>query len=149
MNEDVGRSVECVVCGRTKKPWRRSAPMELANGLCCDPDCSGYAQDPLVGDLWPGETREQRKTLRSELQERLFGAARDVVNGEKLSFRRHGSTGFAAVDADQLRLLRQIVRQIVDLEWDVVAAPKESRADFCQCCGVRLRAANMSYRDAP
>jgi hypothetical protein len=31
--------------------------MESANGYC-DADCEGYRLDPVVGDLWPGERRE-------------------------------------------------------------------------------------------
>ena len=53
----VGITVECTVCGRSKKPHGRSAPMAMANGLC-DDDCPGYSQAPLPGCLWPGETAE-------------------------------------------------------------------------------------------
>lgn len=48
-----GIRVECAVCGQTKCPRGRSAPL----GPCyCDRDCSGYTQEPHVGSLWPGET---------------------------------------------------------------------------------------------
>lgn len=57
-SEAVGKSVECAVCGLRKKPWGRSAAVEEANSLC-DFECPGYQQDPQVGDLWPGETREE------------------------------------------------------------------------------------------
>lgn len=44
----------CVVCGLRKKPRGRSAPLEMANGLC-DFECPGYGQDPEQCELWPGE----------------------------------------------------------------------------------------------
>jgi hypothetical protein len=52
----VGRAVTCTVCGRTKKPHGRSAPLESS---MCDSECPGYNQSPNPGDLWPGETREE------------------------------------------------------------------------------------------
>lgn len=48
----VGIRVECVVCGGTKKPIGRSAPMEWSG---CDGDCNGYLQKPYPGSLWPNE----------------------------------------------------------------------------------------------
>jgi hypothetical protein len=52
----VGIAIYCATCGNRKKPRGRSAPI----GLCmCDYECKGYDQEPLVGDLWPGETEEQ------------------------------------------------------------------------------------------
>jgi hypothetical protein len=54
----VGISVECVVCGRDKFPRGRSAPIALY-GSCCDDRCPGYLQEPLPGDLWPGETEKE------------------------------------------------------------------------------------------
>ncbi len=45
------RTVECVVCHRTKKPVGRDS---RDNGLC-QSDCHGYSQDPQPGHLWPGE----------------------------------------------------------------------------------------------
>jgi len=30
----------------------------MANSLC-DFDCPGYYEEPVAGDLWPGETREK------------------------------------------------------------------------------------------
>lgn len=53
----VGIRVCCNVCGRTKQPRGRSAPLATAGSLC-DYECSGYASDPPAGDLWPGETAE-------------------------------------------------------------------------------------------
>jgi hypothetical protein len=53
-----GVAVRCTTCGLTKKPIGRSAPLEMANGMC-DFECPGYQQEPRVGDLWPGETCEQ------------------------------------------------------------------------------------------
>lgn len=54
----LGEAVECAVCHRTKTPRGRSAPLEMANGLCSW-DCPGYSEPPPVGDLWPGETRQE------------------------------------------------------------------------------------------
>jgi hypothetical protein len=45
---------ECARCGLRKKPRGRSAPLEMANGLC-DFECDGYDQEPRAGHLWPGE----------------------------------------------------------------------------------------------
>lgn len=49
----------CAVCGLTKKPIGRDAPMEMANGIC-DDDCPGYRQEPRAGHLWPGELERSR-----------------------------------------------------------------------------------------
>lgn len=54
----VGISVECVECHRRKKPVGRSAPLEMANGLC-DLDCDGYGRPPFAGSLWPGESEKE------------------------------------------------------------------------------------------
>jgi hypothetical protein len=51
---------ECIVCGLRKKPWGRSAPLEMANGLC-DSDCEGYAQEPRAGHYWPDEKPSDRR----------------------------------------------------------------------------------------
>lgn len=48
---------QCHVCGRRKKPVGRSAPLEMANGLC-DQDCKGYDEEPKPGHLWPGELNQ-------------------------------------------------------------------------------------------
>lgn len=45
---------ECSVCHRRKQPWGRSAPLEMANGLC-DFECPGNQLEPKAGHLWPGE----------------------------------------------------------------------------------------------
>lgn len=58
MSERVGSYARCTVCGLNKKPRGRSAPLEMANGLC-DHECEGYDQPPFAGDLWPGETAEE------------------------------------------------------------------------------------------
>ena len=52
----VGINVECVVCGMSKKPIGRDAPLGCGG---CDDGCPGYRQPPFVGSLWPGETSEQ------------------------------------------------------------------------------------------
>ncbi len=49
----VGISVSCTLCGRTKQPRGRSAPME---SNYCDFECEGYELDPKPGCLWPRET---------------------------------------------------------------------------------------------
>ena len=49
----VGVVVECVLCGRPKAPVGRSVPPEM---YLCDHRCNGYAQPPLSGSLWPGES---------------------------------------------------------------------------------------------
>jgi len=49
----IGVRVDCTVCGRTKKPIGRSAPVET---YLCDDDCVGYNQEPRVGSLWPNES---------------------------------------------------------------------------------------------
>ena len=51
----VGIAVQCKVCGLTKQPRGRSAPLGLN---LCESECPGYYESPLVGDLWPGETEE-------------------------------------------------------------------------------------------
>ena len=53
----VGVAVDCTICGKRKKPIGRSAPHEMV-GSMCDHECPGYRQEPLAGDLWPGETDE-------------------------------------------------------------------------------------------
>ena len=55
---EVGAAAVCVVCGLRKNPWGRAAPLEMANSLC-DHECPGYLKAPWVGDLWPGESREE------------------------------------------------------------------------------------------
>lgn len=54
----LGVAVYCTRCGLRKKPIGRSAPLALANSLC-DDDCPGYRQEPIPGDLWPGETDKE------------------------------------------------------------------------------------------
>ena len=48
----------CHVCSLRKKPRGRSAPLEMANGLC-GPGCPSYTQDPPAGHLWPGEPADE------------------------------------------------------------------------------------------
>ena len=55
---------ECVVCGLRKKPWGRSAPLEMANGLC-DSDCEGYDREPRAGHFWPDEEPELLAEIRA------------------------------------------------------------------------------------
>jgi hypothetical protein len=52
----VGVSVRCTVCGRTKKPHGRSAPLGLS---WCTDECEGYEFYPQPGCLWPGESGEE------------------------------------------------------------------------------------------
>jgi hypothetical protein len=46
--------VYCAECHKAKKPLGRSAPLEMASGLCND-DCPGYRQAPEPDCRWPGE----------------------------------------------------------------------------------------------
>ena len=46
--------LDCTVCHRVKKPVGRSAPLEMANGLC-DDDCPGYRMAPEPVAHWPNE----------------------------------------------------------------------------------------------
>ncbi len=55
-SEEVGETLWCKVCPRSKNPVGRSAPMEAANSYCSH-DCEGYYQDPQPTSLWPGESR--------------------------------------------------------------------------------------------
>lgn len=52
----VGICITCAVCGQQKKPWGRSAPLEM--NMCEVGQCHGWLAEPKVGDLWPGETEE-------------------------------------------------------------------------------------------
>ena len=49
----VGIAIYCAQCGHQKKPRGRSQPI---GSDYCNRDCPGWEQEPLVGDLWPGET---------------------------------------------------------------------------------------------
>ena len=49
----IGVRCRCSVCGNTKKPVGRSAPMD---SYYCDNDCEGYLGLPYPGSLWPGES---------------------------------------------------------------------------------------------
>lgn len=55
----------CVVCGMRKNPVGRSAPVEMANGLC-DHECEGYYRDPKPGHLWPGEIAQMDRHPENE-----------------------------------------------------------------------------------
>lgn len=46
--------VYCDVCHLPKKPLGRSAPLEMANGLC-DFECPGFDVGPQPDYLWPNE----------------------------------------------------------------------------------------------
>ena len=48
--EQVGKAVDCNVCGRCKAPRGRSVPLDMANSLC-DDECEGYNQSPLPGEI--------------------------------------------------------------------------------------------------
>lgn len=49
-----GPLVECRVCGLLKRPIGRSVPLVMENARC-DYECSGYREEPLPSELWPGE----------------------------------------------------------------------------------------------
>lgn len=55
----------CDICGKSKKPRGRSAPLEMANGLC-DHECPGYDAQPRAGHLWPGELRQSDEEKEAE-----------------------------------------------------------------------------------
>lgn len=48
----IGVGVYCTTCGLRKCPRGRSAPMIPM----CNFECEGYSTEPLIGDLWPGES---------------------------------------------------------------------------------------------
>ena len=48
-----GYEADCAVCGVTKQPVGRSAPMRF---YYCTSDCPGYHQEPLPSNLWPDES---------------------------------------------------------------------------------------------
>lgn len=52
----VGIRVHCAVCGYTKKPIGRSAPLDMSY---CDDGCLGYRRPPFVGSLWPDESEAE------------------------------------------------------------------------------------------
>ena len=52
--DEIGKAVNCRVCGLRKLPIGRAAPLAMANSLC-DHECPGYRDDPWPGSLWPGE----------------------------------------------------------------------------------------------
>lgn len=54
---DCERMPECGVCGKTKKPIGRDAPVET---YYCDEECLGYRKNPTPGHLWPGELADIR-----------------------------------------------------------------------------------------
>ena len=48
---------KCKVCGKSKCPAGRSAPIPMRGNLC-DHDCEGYMQEPYPDSLWPNEEAE-------------------------------------------------------------------------------------------
>lgn len=54
-SDRIGIRIDCNICGYSKQPIGRSAPMGLKY---CDDDCEGYRKHPLPGSLWPGESEE-------------------------------------------------------------------------------------------
>ena len=54
--DEVGKTLWCTVCPRSKNPVGRSAPMYSAGSYCTN-DCTGYYLDPKPTSLWSGETR--------------------------------------------------------------------------------------------
>lgn len=47
--------VQCARCGKTKAPVGRSVPVAMY-GAYCTSDCSGFHDEPLPSNLWPGES---------------------------------------------------------------------------------------------
>lgn len=56
VEDRVGTSPRCTVCGLTKAPIGRSVPMGV---IMCDRDCSAYHDAPLPDTLWPGELQSE------------------------------------------------------------------------------------------
>ena len=52
MKDKKGVAVSCTTCRQRKAPIGRSVPLGMP---LCDFECDGYALDPQVGSLWPGE----------------------------------------------------------------------------------------------
>lgn len=57
-NETCWRQVDCIVCGKRKKPIGRDAPTAMANSLC-DHECPGYYRDPQPPHYWSKEEVEE------------------------------------------------------------------------------------------
>ncbi len=55
-DDKIGIRVKCSVCGNTKNPIGRSAPVSWYG---CDDECRGYRQEPYPGSLWPGESEAE------------------------------------------------------------------------------------------
>ena len=53
---EVGETLWCTVCPRSKAPAGRSVGMEAYSSYCSS-DCEGYYQDPHPTSLFPGESR--------------------------------------------------------------------------------------------
>lgn len=54
----VGIRVYCTTCKLMKAPHGRSIS-DAMHGTLCDSECKGYYDQPLSGDLWPGETEKE------------------------------------------------------------------------------------------
>lgn len=85
----MGIPVKCAVCGQTKKPVGRSAPMGWSS---CDDECKGYRQPPYPGSLWPGETEDDfgypigdAGTKRVPVKDEVDESAADWFHGISLS----------------------------------------------------------------
>lgn len=55
-----GKRVNCSMCGKEKAPMGRSVSAYTAANYCHPyGDCDGYALQPYMGSLWPGETEAE------------------------------------------------------------------------------------------
>lgn len=51
-----GYRVTCSVCGKTKQPVGRSAPIGM---YLCGMDCRGFHLEPSPSHLWPNESEKE------------------------------------------------------------------------------------------
>ena len=51
----IGIAVICELCGKTKQPIGRSAPIGLS---LCNEECKGYNEFPYPGELWTDESEQ-------------------------------------------------------------------------------------------
>ncbi len=104
--DEIGTAVNCVDCGLRKEPWGRSAPLEMANGLC-DHECPGYDKDPRPGGLWPGESLRE------------FGFPKEVVRRICLDWVIVGGESGPGARPCLYEWVRDVVRQCDDARTPV------------------------------
>jgi len=55
------RPVNCLTCGKVKRPVGRSVPLVFVP-VYCGFDCDGWGDEPRAGHLWPTETPIKENT---------------------------------------------------------------------------------------